>query len=534
MDDENSLLEHTCKLNFTEPASHYRLTGVIGTVSKASRSLQVLRKMIRTGMTIVRLNFSHETHELHAETIRLLHNVEEEYSKEMGYTIQLAIALDTKGPEIRTGLLEAGPNSQVELKVNDSVRLSINRDLMDKGNRECIFVDYENIINVVQPGNFVYINDGSLKFIVKEVGVDCVTCQVERGGMLGSRKKINLPGVSVDLPAVSKKDVNDLKFALEHKIDFIFASSMRNASAVKEVRSLLGDQGKYVKIIAKIDCEQGLHNVDEIISVADGILFASADIAIEINNAKVFLAQKAVMARCNRAGKPVIVATKLLESMRYSIFPTKAEFSDLGNAILDGADCVMLSSETAIGQFPSESIAYMCDICREAELALWNRHMFEDLLLRNPTSLDAAHSMAIAAVDAAKKSSACAIVVLTASGKSSYLLAKYRPGCPILAVTKCPRTFRQSHLYRGVIPVMYTEITQKRWLNEVDARVQFCMNVANRMNIIKSGDSVVILSPWKNDGGFTNTMRLVYAFFEQEDIDGMCKTDRKSTKKLKV
>ncbi|XP_065368329.1 pyruvate kinase-like [Calliphora vicina] len=516
--EENSLLEHTCKLNFMEPASHYRLTGVIGTISKASRSSDVLKKMIKAGMTIARLNLSHETHELHAETIRLLRNAEQDCTKEMGYMIQVAVALDTKGPEIRTGILEGGPNSQVELKVNDSLRLSINRDLMDKGNRECIYVDYDNIINVVQPGNLVYINDGSLKLIVKEVGVDCITCQVERGGMMGSRKKVNLPGVSVDLPAVSKKDVSDLKFALEYKIDIIFASSMRSASAVKEVRSLLGEKGKDIKIIAKIDCEQGLHNVDEIISASDGIIFASADVAIEMHYAKVFLAQKAVMARCNRAGKPIILATKLLESMRYSNCPTKSEVSDLGNAILDGADCVMLSSETAIGQFPSESISHACDITHEAELALCNRHMFEDLLLRNPACLDAAHAIAIAAVDAAKKSSATAIISLTASGKSSYLLAKYRPRCPILAVTKCPRTFKQSHLYRGVTPIMYTGISKKSWLNEMDARVQFSMNVANLMKIIKSGDSVVILSPWKDGAGFTNTMRLVYAFFEQEDF----------------
>lgn len=458
LQEYDSRLEHTCNLNFSKSASHYRLTGIIGTISKASRSIEILKKMIMAGMTIARLNFSHETHELHAETIRLLHNAEDECSKQNGYLVQVAVALDTKGPEIRTGLLETGPNAQIELKVNDNIRLSTNSDLMNKGNRECIYVDYENIINVVQPGNLVYINDGSLRLVIKEVGVDCITCQVQVGGMLGSRKKVNLPGVFIDLPAVSEKDINDLKFAVEQKIDIIFASSMRNAAAVNKVRSVLGEQGKNIKIIAKIDCEQSLHNLDEIIHAADGVLFANADVAIEIHYAKVFLAQKAVMARCNRAGKPVILATKLLESMRHSNLPTKAEVSDLGNAILDGADCVMLSSETAIGPYPVESIACMSEICREAELALWYRHMFEDLLLRNPAVIDPAHSVAIAAVEAAKKTLASTIIVLTVSGKSSYLLAKYRPRCPILAVTKCMQTFKQSHLYRGVIPIMYTGI----------------------------------------------------------------------------
>lgn len=456
LDEENTLLGHMCKLNFTQPVSQQRLTTVVGTISKSSRNKDVLKKMIISGMRIARLNFSHETHEHHAETLRLLRISEEECSKEVGYLIKIAVALDTKGSEIRTGLLEAGLNAQIELKATDSVRLTINRDLMDKGNRDCIYVDFENIINVVFPGCFVYINDGSLKLVVKEVGVDCITCQVERGGILGSRKNVNIPGVFLNLPAVSKKDVNDLKFALHHKVDIIFASSMRNASSVNEIRSILGVQGKRVKIIAKIECEQSLHNVDEIITAADGILFANADIAIEIHYAKVFLAQKAVIERCNRAGKPIILATKLLESMRYTNFPTKAEISDLGNAILDGADCVMLSSETAIGPFPIESISYMATICHEAEIALCYRFMFDDLETRHKISLDGVNSVAIAAVDAAKKTSASAIIVLTTSGKSSYLLAKYRPKCPILAVTKCPRTFRQSFLYRGIIPVMYT------------------------------------------------------------------------------
>ncbi|KAM7359507.1 uncharacterized protein ACRADG_013165 [Cochliomyia hominivorax] len=519
LNKEISSLDHICNLNFSMSASHYCLTGIIGTISKSSRSFEIMKKMIMGGMNIVRLNFSHETQEIHAETIRLLRNVESMCSKELGYSIQVAIALDTKGPEIRTGFLESGSNAQIELKAYDSIRLSINRDLMDKGNRECIYVDYDNIINLLQPGHVVYINDGSLKLIVREVGVDCITCQVERGGMLGSRKKVNLPGVIIDLPPISTKDACDLKFAVENEVDIILASSIRNAAAVNEIRLLLGERGKSIKIIAKIDCEQGLNNVDEIISVADGILFASADIAIEIDYSKVFLAQKAVVARCNRSGKPIILGTKLFESMRYSNIPTKAEVFDLGNAILDGVDCVMLSSETAIGTFPFESIAHMSITCREAELALWHKHIFEDLLLTNPPILDAAHSVAIAAVDAANRTKASAIIVLTVSGRSSHLLSKYRPRCPILAITKCATTFRQSHLYRGVIPIIYTGIPNKSWLKETDDRIKFAMNVGKLMKIIVNGDPVVILSPWMDGGGFTNTMRLVYAFYEIEDFD---------------
>uniref|UniRef100_A0A1A9VKP6 Pyruvate kinase n=1 Tax=Glossina austeni TaxID=7395 RepID=A0A1A9VKP6_GLOAU len=530
--EESTHLENTCRLDFTRRATHHRLTTIICTIGAGSRNVNTLKRMIMNGMRIARLNLSHDSLEFHAETMRLIREASEAASKELGYLVQAAIALDTKGPEIRTGLLEGNPNLEVEIKANDNLRLSINRDLMDKGNRECIYVDYPNIINVVQPGMLVFVNDGSLKLIVKEVGVDCITCQVERGGMLGSHKKVNLPGATVDLPAVSEKDINDLKFGVENNIDMIFASSMRSEDAVNELRDVLKEKGREIKIISKIDCLQGLESIDKILNASDGILFSRNDVAIEIPSAKVFLAQKAVLARCNRAGKPVIVASELLESMRHRLRPSRAEICDLGNAILDGADCVMLSSETAVGRYPVQSVQMLANVAQEAESALWYKNIFQDLLDRNPSSIDAAHSVAIAAVDASRKTLASAIIVLTTSGRSAHLMARYKPRCPVLAVTRCNRSFRQCFLYRGIVPILYSELPNTNWLADIDARIQYAMNIAKRINIIKTGDTVVIVSPWKDGSGFTNTMRLVYAFYEQEDFDCIFKTDQKATKKI--
>ncbi|XP_058977412.1 pyruvate kinase-like [Musca domestica] len=516
-----------CHLIFNEPASQYRRTSIISSISKASQDPQILQQMIMAGMNIARLNFSHDTQMFHEKSLQLLHEAAEHCSQELGRNIQIALALDTKGPEIRTGLLEAGSNAEIELKPNDNFRLSINRDLMDKGNRDFIYVDYERIIDVLLPGYLVYINDGAVELVVKELGVDCVVCQIRRGGTLGSRKKINLPGVNVDLPAVSEKDRSDLKFALKHYFDMIFASTVRNAEAVKEIRSVLGPKGKELKIIAKIDCLQSLQNIDELLSEADGILFDRADLAIEIPPAKIFLAQKAIAELCNKAGKPIIIASQLLASMCKKPTPTRSEVADLGNAILDGADCVMLSAETAIGKYPVESVAMMDGIVREFELALRRGNGVIDI----PLTLDPVNTVAISAVNAANKTKASAIIVLTTSGRSAHLLAKYHPKCPILAVTRCSRSFRQCFLYRGIVPILYTEKLDDNWLEGVDVRIQYALNIAKRIGIVKTGDTILIVSPWKDGAGFTNNLRLIYAYFEQDDIDCMVQGDRKSTKK---
>ncbi|XP_028159561.1 pyruvate kinase-like isoform X2 [Ostrinia furnacalis] len=503
-------LQHINALDIDSKASYVRLSGIICTIGPASRDVAMLEKMMETGMNVARMNFSHGSHEYHAETIANCRQAEKNYSAKLGMPFSLAIALDTKGPEIRTGLLEGGGSAEVELKKGETIKLTTDPSMQEKGNASVIYVDYKNITNVVKPGNRIFIDDGLISIICQSASADMLTCTIENGGMLGSRKGVNLPGLPVDLPAVSEKDKSDLLFGVEQGVDMIFASFIRNGAALQEIRGILGDKGKNIKIISKIENHQGMVNLDEIIAESDGIMVARGDLGIEIPPEKVFLAQKTMISRCNSVGKPVICATQMLESMVKKPRPTRAETSDVANAILDGADCVMLSGETAKGDYPLECVLTMANICKEAEAAIWHKQLFVDLVNEVKPPIKQDHSVAIAAVSASNICLASAIVVITTSGRSAHLLSKYRPRCPIIAVTRHDQTARQAHLYRGVLPIVYQESAAGDWLKDVDNRVQYGLKFGRARGFINTGDSVVVVTGWRQGSGFTNTMRVIH------------------------
>jgi len=507
-------VDFTACLDIKSRAARARLTGVICTIGPACNSPEMLYKMIKIGMNIARLNFSHGNHEYHSQTIINIRKAVKMFEQEQGYDPCVAIALDTKGPEIRTGLLEGDDGrKEVFLVKGETIKITTDDDYKLKCTEKILWVDYKNISKVLTPGKRIFIDDGLISVVVQEVGDNFILGEIENGGGLGSRKGCNLPGTETDLPAVSTKDIEDLKFGVEQDVDMIFASFIRDADGVRAIREVLGEKGENIKIVPKIENQEGVKNIDEIIAEANAIMVARGDMGIEIPPEKVFIAQKQIIAKCNKAAKGVICATQMLESMVKRPRPTRAEASDVANAVLDGADCVMLSGETAKGDYPLECIETMTSLAREAESCMWSERFFEDILRAHSISgitMDVTHTTAVSAVHAAYHIGAAAIICVTTTGQTVGFISKYRPQCPTIAVTRSVQVARQLHLHRGILPIYYAPRREDNWVKDVDNRIQCGLGFGIKKGFIHPGDPIVCITGWRQGAGSSNTIRILH------------------------
>ncbi|MGL5123813.1 MAG: pyruvate kinase PykF [Fusobacteriaceae bacterium] len=411
-------------------------TKIVCTIGPKTESHEMLGKLIEAGMNVMRLNFSHGNYEEHGIRIKNLREVMVTTGK------RVAVLLDTKGPEIRTIKLEGG--ADVSLVAGQKFTLTTDEKVI--GNKEVVAVTYKGLTNDLKPGNTILLDDGLLEMTVVEVVGKEVRCVVENNGDLGENKGVNLPNVSVSLPALSEKDISDLKFGCEQNVDFVAASFIRKADDVKAVRNCLDSNGGVsIKIISKIENQEGLDNFEEILELSDGIMVARGDLGVEIPVEEVPFAQKMMIERCNEEGKMVITATQMLDSMIKNPRPTRAEAGDVANAIIDGTDAVMLSGETAKGKYPVESVKVMARIAEKTDPLI---PCFDAFGTGGVSAVTEA--IAKGTVDVSEAIEAKLIVVGTKSGRSAKAVRKYFPDAHILAITNTEKTANQLVLSRGI------------------------------------------------------------------------------------
>ena len=469
-----------------------RKTKIVCTLGPSTASPEMLRRLLEAGMDVARLNLSHGTYEEHTERLANLRKI----AKELGRDLNLGVLLDIQGPKIRIGQIEGG---KVEVNQGDQIILTTEPCV---GDANKIFVGYEPLPRAMKPGSIIYIDDGLIELEVGDVRGKELICKVITGGEIGSRKGVTLPGVEIDLPAVTKEDIEHIRFGVRQGVDFIAASFVRRPEHVLEVRRVIEEAGGNIPIIAKIESDEGLRNIDDIIKVSHGIMVARGDLGVEIPSEEVPLAQKMLIKKCNEAGIPVITATQMLDSMIRNPRPTRAEVTDVANAILDGTDCVMLSGETAIGKYPVEAVKVMARIAIRIEKSIDYRAILNDMQSNRRQSIE--ESIALATCQTALDLDVKAIICSTQSGATARFIANHRPQAPILAVCPYENVIRQLSLSRGVYPILVGRPST------IDEMSDIAVEAAKAKGFVNSGDIVTITAGVKTSVPGSTNMLQVY------------------------
>ncbi|KWZ95946.1 pyruvate kinase [Anaerococcus jeddahensis] len=449
-------------------------TKIVCTIGPASESPEVLEQLIKNGMNVARLNFSHGSHEEHLEKIKTIKKLRRKLN------VPLGLMLDTKGPEIRIGTFE---EKEYFLKPDDIFTITT-RDVV--GNKNIVSVSYPGLPNDVEKGSIISVDDGLIQLEVVEIkdGTDIV-CRVQNNGVISDHKGVNLPGRVTNLPAITPKDVDDIKFGIENGIDMIAASFIRKKEDIYDIRKVLEDHGgEDILILSKIESQEGVDNLDEIIEASDGIMVARGDLGVEIRTELIPLVQKEAIRKCNKAAKPVITATQMLDSMQRNPRPTRAETTDVANAIIDGTDCVMLSGETAAGKYPVEAVKTMRDICITTELSDdFEENIYQTEIDREITTTNA---ISKSTCTIASQLNAKAIITCTASGNTAKAVSKFRPRTNIIACTIDEKVARRLSVTWGVYPIIVETA------HETDELIERAIVGALKENYVQEGDLTVL------------------------------------------
>ena len=452
-----------------------RKTKIICTIGPASENVDTLKSMALSGMDIARLNFSHGTHAYHRRLLRHIRKVSKELKRPVG------ILLDLEGPEIRTGLLTGG--MPVELKKGRDFSLFLDER---QGDGSGVSVNYKDLFKSIKGGESVFIDDGAIELKVNRVKGGEAICRVVVGGKLGEQKGVHIPGVDLKFPSLTGRDRDDIVFGLSIGVDYIAQSYVRDADNIREIKKVLKNNGAAaLSVIAKIESREGVDNIDEIIDVSDGIMVARGDLGVSIPRAEVPLVQKELISKANRAGKPVITATQMLESMTYNSKPTRAEVADVANAVIDGTDCIMLSGETASGLYPVEAVKEMDGIAKTTESALSfgevkrKRDMLKDE--------DFTEALCYAARELSVLLKAKMILVSTYSGNTAKVLSRLRPPVSIKTLTPRKDVLKNLMLFRGVNPYL------TRYTKDINRLFISCLTEMKDKHILKKGDKVITI-----------------------------------------
>lgn len=475
-------------------------TKIVCTLGPSSNNKEVLRELMLNGMNVARFNFSHGTHESHKELLKLVREVSDELD------IPVATLLDTKGPEVRTGLFE-GDTKSVELVAGEKFILTKN-DIL--GTKDIVSVTYQGLIDDLNIGNKILIDDGLLELVVENKDENNLYTRIINGGMLGEHKGINVPGVHLDFPVITEKDKEDIIFGIKQDFDFIAASFVSSSASILAIKDILKEYDSNIPVISKIECLEAIENLEGIMHYSDGIMIARGDLGVEIPAAQVPFIQKKLIKECNKRYKPVIVATQMLDSMIRNPRPTRAEVNDVANAIYEGADCVMLSGESASGKYPVEALKTMVDICKVTESHIDFMKYTEKQKMHRKYNYSSAVSAST--VSTAENIGAKLVITPTMGGTTARFVSRFRPACVHIGISPNKRTVRKMQIYWGVIPFW------QEFRDNSNQIIQDAIDICKNKGYLQKGDMFVVTSGMssiyegtRQDTNFTNTIRVFIA-----------------------